>query len=458
MEQDAALWRDRAIAERARQNLQGAREASAAALALSPGDGMTAFLDAQIAYELGLPAAHLFAAARALLPENRNVLRNEALALASEGAGEAAQALLEDALGAAPDWLDGHRVLASLRWTAGDSEDFDAGLARALAALPEHGGLWLGWFGALAQVREWPRAIRVLDAAERRIGRSRAIVTARAFAATESGNLGTAHALFAELGETGDAFAVLARIRLSLRAGAPEEVEALALPLTRGPAAGQAWPYLAAAWRLLGDPRAAWLDGDPAFAWEVDAGFTGAELAALSRVLRGLHRAKGAYPNQSVRGGTQTDLSLLLRHEPELVQARARLMAAVAETVAALPCAVEGHPLLGRARSDLRIAGSWSVLLGPGGRNVVHSHPQGWLSAVFYADVPPAAVMGAAPAGYLQLGAPPAELGTGLAPTLLIAPLAGKLAIFPSTTWHGTEPTHGGERLNIAFDVVPASG
>ena len=130
-------------------------------------------------------------------------------------------------------------------------------------------------------------------------------------------------------------------------------------------------------------------------------------------------------------------------------------MAAAAQIARALPPPVANHPLLGRPRDTLRIAGSWSVLLGPGGRNVAHSHPQGWLSAVFYVEVADPAIMGAAPAGYLQLGAPPPELGTGLAAYRSIAPVAGKLAVFPSTMWHGTQPTVGGERLNLAFDVVP---
>ena len=66
--------------------------------------------------------------------------------------------------------------------------------------------------------------------------------------------------------------------------------------------------------------------------------------------------------------------------------------------------------------------------------------------------------MGAAPAGHFHYGAPPPELGLDLAPYATIAPRVGQLVMFPSTLWHGTVPTQGGERLNIAFDVVPASG
>jgi hypothetical protein len=33
-------------------------------------------------------------------------------------------------------------------------------------------------------------------------------------------------------------------------------------------------------------------------------------------------------------------------------------------------------------------------------------------------------------------------------------PKAGRLAIFPSTMWHATEPFAEGERLTVAFDIA----
>ena len=96
--------------------------------------------------------------------------------------------------------------------------------------------------------------------------------------------------------------------------------------------------------------------------------------------------------------------------------------------------------------------------LGPGGHNVVHSHPLGWISSAFYVALPDGHEAGAPPAGHLQLGAPPAELGLELAPYRTIAPAPGRLVLFASTLWHGTVPFAAGERLNIAFDVVPAQG
>lgn len=452
---EAEVWRDKARAARAVQDMAGADRAIAEAARLAPSDPLTAFLRAQSAYELGHPAAALFAKAVRLWPENPDVLRNHALALASEGQPAAAEALLADALAAKPDWLDGQRVLASLRYSHGDAETYDQGFASAVKAMPRHQGLWLGWFTLRAQQRDWPAAHRILDAAAAQLGETRALAVARAFLASESGDLAEAQARLAALTGADDEFLVLCRIRTALRAGQPERARDLALPLTATRLAGQVWPYLSTAWRLLGDPRAKWLDGDPVLHGVLDPGLSASEITDLAALLRRLHTASLPYAEQTVRQGTQTDRSILLRHEPLLGTVRARLMEALRDFVAALPPPDPRHPVLGRPRGGLQISGSWSVRLGAGGFNVTHSHPVGWLSAVLYVALPDDP--GPAPAGALHLGAPPPELGTALEPYAVVQPLAGQLVVFPSILWHGTYPFAAGERLNIAFDVVPTS-
>ncbi len=459
---EAQVLREAALALRAEQRMVEADAAIARAATLAPDDRLIAFLHAQSRYELGHGAASLFAGAARLWPDNLDVLRNRALAMAGEGDLAGAQAVLDTALAARPDWLDGQQVLASLRWTSGEGGAFDAGFARACAARPDSAGLWLGWFATVAQLRDWPRATAVLDRAAAALGETRAIAVARAFVACEGGDLAQGDARLAKLAGPDDGFLALCRIRQHLRRGDPAQAAMLALPLVNTGMAGQVWPYLSTCWRLLDDPRAAWLDGDPLYADVIDVGLSTADLAELATILRGLHTAHRPYAEQSVRHGTQTDRSVLLRHEPMLVRARAALMAAVHGFVAGLPppgASPPGcppHPLLSRPRGPLRIAGSWSVRLGPGGFNVAHSHPLGWLSSAFYVAVPAPAQRGAAPAGWLQLGAAPRELGVDLAPCRSIEPKVGQLVLFASTLWHGTVPFAAGERLNLAFDVVPA--
>ncbi len=452
---EAELWRERARGLRAVQDMAGADRAIAEAARLAPSDPLTAFLRAQSAYELGHPAAALFATAARLWPENPDVLKNHALALASEGRQADAEGLLARALAAWPDWLEGQRVLASLRFSHGDAETHDAGFAEAVKAQPRHQGLWLGWFTLRAQQRDWPAARRILDAAAAQLGETRPLAIARAFLASESGDLADAQARLAALAGVEDDFLALCRIRTALRGGDAATARDLALPLTATHLAGQVWPYLSTAWRLLGDPQAAWLDGDPLLHGVLDPGLSAAEIADLAALLRRLHTASLPYAEQSVRGGTQTDRSILLRHEPLLGTVRARAMDALRDFVSAIPPPDPGHPVLGRLRGGLRLSGSWSVRLGAGGFNVTHSHPVGWLSAVLYVALPDDP--GPAPAGALHLGAPPDELGLDLAPYAVIPPRAGRMVVFPSILWHGTYPFAAGERLNIAFDVVPTS-
>jgi hypothetical protein len=163
------------------------------------------------------------------------------------------------------------------------------------------------------------------------------------------------------------------------------------------------------------------------------------------------------YLEQSVRGGTQTDRPLFFRHDPAVQSLRRKVVDAVREYCAALPAHVEGHPLLGTPRGHVLFAGSWSVRLQGSGFHVSHTHPQGWISSAFYVALPPAQQLGAAPAGWLEFGTPPPELGLSLPPYARVEPKPGRLAMFPSTMWHATVPYGEGERLTVAYDVaVPA--
>ncbi len=161
------------------------------------------------------------------------------------------------------------------------------------------------------------------------------------------------------------------------------------------------------------------------------------------------------YPEQTVRGGTQTDRSVLLRREPILQRTRDAWMEAVRSLIAGLPAPEEGHPLLGRPRGHLLLGGSWSVRLAAQGSNVPHTHPLGWLSSSLYVAIPGEGQRGPAPAGHIIFGAPPPELGLDLPPYRTIAPQPGMVVTFPSTMWHAVAPFAEGERLMIALDIRP---
>jgi hypothetical protein len=450
---DAQAARSQGFALHAQQRLIEAEALFAAGSAAHPGDPGLAFGLAQTRYELGYPAAALFAAVRKLAPDNLDVARNQVLALISEGRAVAAHLLLEPLLAQQPDWLDGHKALATLKWTSGDQQSFSDHLGPACRAQPLNQALWLAWFRNLAQARQWQAALAVLDEAERHLGASPALLVSRLFVAVESGDDLQTEPLLAATAQIKGDVTSLCRIRHALRQGDAKRAEAEALPLTASPSAMLYWPYLSLAWRLLGDERAEWLDRPGQLIRQYEAGWSHAELTDLAEVLSGLHTAAAPYIEQSVRGGTQTDRSVLLRHEPVLQAIKARLLDLIRDYVDGLPAPDPQHPLLGAPRGELLIEGSWSVRLARQGYNVPHTHAMGWLSTAFYVALPRPEQMGAAPAGHIAFGQPPAELNLPLEPYCTITPAPGRLAIFPSTLWHSTVPFDDGERLVIAFDI-----
>ena len=417
-----------------------------------PADVELAFMHAQTRYELGDPAAKLFERALQLDPGNLQIARNLALAQISEGRAGAARALLTGKLAREPGWLDGHKALSTLEWTSGNRADFSASLALACRKQPANPGLWLAWFRNLAQARDWPGALEVLAEAERHLGTTPAIQVSRLFVAVESNAPEAAALIEAAAHFRGDVTS-LCRIRHALRHGDPARAETEALPLTAGPSAALYWPYLSLAWRLKGDARAEWLDRPEQLICTFDCGWSAAELAELAEVLRGLHTAAEPYLEQSVRGGTQTDRSVLLRREPVLQNIKSRLLELIRDYVSGLPPPDAAHPLLGAPRGHLLIEGSWSVRLASQGYNVPHTHAMGWLSTAFYVALPGPEELGTPPAGHIAFGQPSAELGLTLEPYRTIAPVPGRLAVFPSTMWHATVPFDQGERLVIAFDI-----
>lgn len=438
---------------RAAQDMPAACAAITEAAKAAPDHPTIAFMQAQFAYEGWFPAAALFERAALINPGNTDVVRNFALALASEGEGARAERLLEGVLARMPGWLEGHGTLATLRVTAGDSDPWRSYAAAAASSAPAP--LYAAWFQRLAAAKDWAGAEAVLAQAEAR-GATAGLALMRLYLACESGTAPADPAIFAPLAASTDPGLALLQVRHALRHGDWPRALALAEVQLQGPHAGQFWPYCSLAWRLLDDPRAAWLEGDPGFAASIDLDLSEQGLSALADFVRGLHRMAAPYPEQSVRGGVQTDRNLLLHHAPVVVALRARLCDVVARWRDSLPGGDAGHPLLSRKPDSIRFSGSWSVRLAGGGYHSAHTHPLGWASTALYLAVPDDP--GEGHAGQLALGLPPPELGLDLAPLRYLRPRAGRLAIFPSTTWHGTVPFAGEERLTIAFDIAPQDG
>ncbi|MES2303654.1 MAG: putative 2OG-Fe(II) oxygenase [Pseudomonadota bacterium] len=453
---DAAALLQRAIALREVQDLGGALDAIRDAARLAPNDPNTALGLAQISFEAGLEAADFYARAADLAPQRIDLQRSRATALAAEGRHAEGEAVLEAVLVANPGWIDGHRSLCGMRATAGDA-DFARSFIPAIERDPGNFGLRMAWFHILATAREWDDARAVIADAEAHLGERQASLLGKLFIASESGEGEDDPALFDGVEQIEDVGLDLARVRHFLRGGQVERARSVCLKHAGRPAMRAFWSYLSLTWRLLGDARADWLDGGMRDVRSFDLDFSAGELVELAATLRRLHTMQQPWHEQSVRGGTQTERPLLLRIDPVIAGARVKIERAVRAYIDELPAADPAHPLLAAPRGPFLFAGSWSVRLRPGGFHAMHTHPMGWISSALYVTVPAIDQLGAPPAGRLQFGAPPPELKLPLESYGHVVPVPGRLALFPSTMWHGTAPFTDGERMTIAFDVIPST-
>jgi hypothetical protein len=59
--------------------------------------------------------------------------------------------------------------------------------------------------------------------------------------------------------------------------------------------------------------------------------------------------------------------------------------------------------------------------------------------------------------GWIKFGEPSYDVGLKQPVRRAVAPMSGRLVLFPSYLWHGTFPFRDSRaRTTIAFDVIPA--
>jgi hypothetical protein len=102
---------------------------------------------------------------------------------------------------------------------------------------------------------------------------------------------------------------------------------------------------------------------------------------------------------------------------------------------------------------------SWAAIVQGDGHQKWHIHPDGWISGVYYVDVPELERGADDGAGDIEFGL--YSFGNKLenvdAPCWRIRPKAGLLLLFPSHYAHRTWPTMVSDRRSsIAFDVIPS--
>ena len=387
----------------------------------------------------------------------------EAMGGAMVDCGQIAEAeqVYEHLVARAPGYFAGHRALARLAREYATGKDAYRSYRAMVSRWPQELSIWQDWLSLMLAYRDHDEALEVVREAESKLGANPMLSYSKALALTETGANDEAEKLFAVLapGAGGSASFLVSRARNAIARG---EVAAAEEWLTQAtetdPHNQSAWAYLGLAWRLRGDAREFWLHDYDVQTRQMPIEYLSDpdKMQDLRQLLRGMHTSQNHPPEQSLRGGTQTQGALFARPDPEIVALREAIRLQVDEFARSLPDDAK-HPFYRRKTKRTRFTGSWSVRLRGEGFHTVHLHQEGWISSALHLVQPPAEEGGNPDAGCLTLGMPPREMGLDLPARKIVRPIEGSLVLFPSSMWHGTIPFTGGdERLTVAFDAVPA--
>jgi tetratricopeptide (TPR) repeat protein len=453
---NAKYWALRGNAERLSADFSAASSSYDRSLAIEPFNSRALTGRARLALECGDEAAVVFyEEALAQSPGDPKLFLDYTQALVAAGrqgeALECASALVEQL----PAWVEGHSLYAEMLWSSGNETQFGSRFEKALLAHPSP-ELFLGWAHILSGVDRFAEATDVLRRAHQKWPDNLTILLDLCIALGEAGMGAEAEQLFAQFGHLEPAEWHIARCRNLIRIGLVDEAERRLFDLTKTKMADiSAWSLLDICWRLKGDARHEWLHGQTGLVRQIAVPFCSDELSDIQQCLLKIHDTSAPPVGQSVKSGSQTKGTLFARRAPELARLKAALLDILQDYKAGLPEQDLVHPLLSMREAAWGITSSWSIRLCGRGKHAPHIHPKGLISSACYFEVPAEVSQQGGP-GWLDLGAPPTNLETGLAALHSFQPKVGHCILFPSTMFHGTRPISQGNRMTVAFDVTVA--
>jgi uncharacterized protein (TIGR02466 family) len=186
--------------------------------------------------------------------------------------------------------------------------------------------------------------------------------------------------------------------------------------------------------------------------------------SSLAEFNMALARGLRAHPSLTAEGAVskatqngQQSGNLLSTVDGVFADFEALLWSAVERYLDTLPVD-DTHPYL-HVRPELTGVHCWGVVLKRAGYQAPHIHPTGWVSGVYYPELPESLGSDRTHEGWLEFGLPPESLATGV--TLSgrrIKPEEGLLVLFPSYLYHSTVPFAADvERVSLAFDFTYAA-
>lgn len=231
---------------------------------------------------------------------------------------------------------------------------------------------------------------------------------------------------------------------IALRRGRPEEALALSrTALAVDPHDPRALSDLIVALRQTGESAQASALGDPERL--VVASTPSFDNAALAKAIVAHSGLSPARPGATMVGGAR--LMDVFNLDQGLGDALRRKALDAAATYLDRTGLDAAHPVATGRPAQQRLVG-WANVVGPGDFERPHIHDAGWLSGVYYVEMPPSG-------GAIRLGGHHLDALPFAESSRRVQPEAGQLLLFPSYLHHGTEPFEGpGRRISVAFDIL----
>ncbi len=452
-----------------------AKEFAAAEYLLAKGERLAA--DRDLAAEMSERLGHLkflerrfteallhFERALAMNPTKTEVLRRRATVLEHLGQPRRAAAAYREVLKQEPGDLKTHLLLNELINRAGPADEFltsydaAARLQPASATIPAAKGDQLLLLERADEASEAYRKALRLDPGflPAQIGLGRAL-------SKLSDEKGASETFEGALKIQPDDVALKTAYAYQLlRTGSTKRAMSLAeSAVATAPFDQAALAVLGLGYRAAGDAREGNLNDYEKFIRVFDLepprGYTdiGDFHRALGAQIDQIHQRAGQYFSQTLRGGTRASEGVFEFREKSRDLLKNQIERAVARYIAHMPARPD-HPFLGRRTGQaFQFTGSWSSRMKAGGFHTNHIH-DGWISSVYYVDVPEAVGDTLTHQGWLKFGEPPPDLSFRDAIRRLVQPKPGRLVLFPSYMWHGTVTFHTDEvRTTVAFDAIP---
>ncbi len=370
-----------------------------------------------------------------------------------------------EAIGKQPLYVDAHKSLNELYWQLGQLDKFGKSFEEALALNSSNRDLRKSYIELLISAKKYEDAHRVLFESSKKQNNNDVeleLLEAKLLAA--SGNHSDAEKRYESILTRNYSLETaqdLVKI-LIINKNIEKASSVLDLAQKENYLSQKSWAYRSICWKEQKDERYAWLNNYDDFlrcySLPTPNGYSNLHsfISDLKELILQMHRTHKAPLTQTLKNGTQTPGRLLYKpfHEIELL--KKAFNEAIHEYISELNSDVT-HPFLSRKSNLFEIAGSWSVKLFPGGFHSNHIHPEGWISSSFYVHLPKNIKDGKMNnnEGYIKFGE---NHLTNSSPDKVIKPEVGKLVLFPSYFWHGTNTFKGSAddyRLTVPFDVVP---